>query len=85
MTQKETLSKTIGGFDRLWPALSERDLVNLGEEQVENAPPPTRAQCCSMGAIQKLLKEELRQDLRFSRDSAYVLVHACAAVLQTKK
>ena len=64
---QRTLSKTVGGSGRLGPALTESDSVLFGgEERTENRPP--RAQCCSVGATQKLLKEELGPDSRLGRD-----------------
>ena len=56
--------------------MTERDFVIWGEEENENKPP--RAWCCSVGATQKLLKEELRRHSRLSRD--LLLACACSCV-----
>ena len=51
--QRETLPKTVGGSSRLWPALTERDVVFFGcGEHVENKPP--KVWCGSVGATQTL-------------------------------
>ena len=52
--QKETLSKTVRSSDRLWSALTERDLAIWGEGAcVENR--IARTPRTSMGATQKLM------------------------------
>ena len=71
---REKLSKTVRGSDRLWLALIERNLVIFGEgKHVENA---LRAWCCSVGATQTLLKEELRRDSRLGRDPVLACAYA---------
>ena len=75
--QRETISKTVRGSGRWWPALTERD-CDFGGGGVHGQYTPQGSGLQHEGHTEILLKEELRRDSRLGRGP--VLMRMCKCV-----